>query len=146
MIGTSEEVLLVFFSWFFRIYENLWYTAIKDIFFFVCLSFLLTITGSNEAIIVELKELFLLNGPFITFSGGVFLLNFAQLRKMVPGLAFNSVIVATSAWWGNWNRHAVAPSDYCFTQVPFLAPAVTVGETEGAMDSASVFFCLFFCL
>ena len=27
-----------------------------------------------------------------------------------------------------------------------LAPAVTVGETEGAMDSASVFFCLFFCL
>ena len=28
----------------------------------------------------------------------------------------------------------------------FLAPAVTVGETEGAMDSASVFFHLFFCL
>ena len=28
----------------------------------------------------------------------------------------------------------------------FLAPAVTVGETEGAMDSTSVFFCLFFCL
>ena len=27
-----------------------------------------------------------------------------------------------------------------------LAPAVTVGETEGAMDSTSVFFCLFFCL
>ena len=28
----------------------------------------------------------------------------------------------------------------------FLAPAVTVGETEGAMDSTSVFFGLFFCL
>ena len=28
----------------------------------------------------------------------------------------------------------------------FLAPAVTVGETEGAMDSASVFFPSFFCL
>ena len=28
----------------------------------------------------------------------------------------------------------------------FLAPAVTVGETEGAMNSASVCFCLFFCL
>ena len=28
----------------------------------------------------------------------------------------------------------------------FLAPAVTVGETGGAMDSASVFFLLFFCL
>ena len=27
-----------------------------------------------------------------------------------------------------------------------LAPAVTVGEMEGAMDSASVFFYLFFCL
>ena len=27
-----------------------------------------------------------------------------------------------------------------------LAPAVTVGETEGAMDSTPVFFCLFFCL
>ena len=26
----------------------------------------------------------------------------------------------------------------------FLAPAVTVGETEGAMDSASVFFSSFF--
>ena len=28
----------------------------------------------------------------------------------------------------------------------FLAPAVTVGETKGAMDSTSVFFGLFFCL
>ena len=26
------------------------------------------------------------------------------------------------------------------TSILFLAPAVTVGETEGAMDSASVFF------
>ena len=43
---------------FFRIYSNLWYTAIKDIFFFVCLFFLLTITARNKAIIVELKELF----------------------------------------------------------------------------------------
>ena len=32
--------------------------------------FLLTITGRNEAIIVELKELFVLNGTFITCSGG----------------------------------------------------------------------------
>ena len=28
----------------------------------------------------------------------------------------------------------------------FLAPAVTVGDTEGAMDSTSFFFGLFFCL
>ena len=42
----------------------------KDIFFFVCLFFLLTITDRNEAIIVELKELFVLNDTFITRSGG----------------------------------------------------------------------------
>ena len=38
----------------------------------------------------------------------------------------------------------------CTQNIPikklFLAPAVTVGETEGAMDSTSVFFCLFFYL
>ena len=45
---------------------NLLCTAIKDIFFFVCLFFLLTITGRIEAIIVKLKELFVLNGTFIT--------------------------------------------------------------------------------
>ena len=44
--------------------------AIEDMFFSVCLFFLLTITGRNENIIVELKELFVLNGTFITFSGG----------------------------------------------------------------------------
>ena len=32
------------------------------------------------------------------------------------------------------------------SRVALLAPAVTVGETEGAMDSTSVFFCLFFSL
>ena len=40
----------------------------KDI--FICLYFLLTITGRNGAIIVEFKKLFVLNGTFITFSGG----------------------------------------------------------------------------
>ena len=58
------------FCVFFRIYVNLWYTAIKDIFFFVWLFFLLTITGKNEAIIAELKKIFVLNGTFITCSGG----------------------------------------------------------------------------
>ena len=33
-----------------------------------------------------------------------------------------------------------------FGQEDLLAPAVTVGETEGAMDSTSGFFGLFFCL
>ena len=37
---------------------------------FVCLFFLLTITSRNEAIIVEFKKLFVLNGTFITCSGG----------------------------------------------------------------------------
>ena len=47
----------------------LYYTAIKDIFF--CLFvLLLTITGRNETIIVELKELFVLSDIFISFSGG----------------------------------------------------------------------------
>ena len=39
------------------------------IFSSVCLFFLFTITGRNEAIIVELKTLFVLNDIFITFSG-----------------------------------------------------------------------------
>ena len=38
---------------------------------------LLTITGSNEAIIVELKALFVLNGAFINFSGGYHELDFS---------------------------------------------------------------------
>ena len=72
------------------IYVNLWDTAIKYI---VCLFFLLTVTGINEAIIVDLKELFVLNGihPFRGFPS----LDFSQLRKIVPALDFNSIIVAT---------------------------------------------------
>ena len=51
------------FSCFFRIYVNLWYTAIKDIFFFVC--------SLWSLILVEMKpSLFVLNGTFITCSGG----------------------------------------------------------------------------
>ena len=61
-----------FFFFFFLIYVSLWDTAIyiKYIFFFLCLFFLLTITGRNEAIIVELKTLIVLNATFITFLGG----------------------------------------------------------------------------
>ena len=33
---------------------------------------------------------------------------------MVPALAFNYVIVATSAWRGKWNKNAVAPFDNFF--------------------------------
>ena len=49
---------------------NLGDTVIKGRFFFVCLLILLTINGRNEAIIVQLKEFFVLNGTFITCSGG----------------------------------------------------------------------------
>ena len=53
------------------IYVNLRDTTIKGIFSYVYLfCFLLTITRRNEAIIVELKALFVSNGTFITFSGG----------------------------------------------------------------------------
>ena len=45
-------------------------TAIKHIFFSVCLFFLFTNTSRNKAIIVEFKTLFVLNGTFITFPGG----------------------------------------------------------------------------
>ena len=65
--------------------------------FFSVFFFFFTITGRNEAIIVELKTLFVLNSTLMIFSGGSHLtLDFSQLRKMVPALAFNSVI-ATSA-------------------------------------------------
>ena len=66
----TNLVILVFFSLFFRIYVNLWDTAIKYVFACVCLFFLFTITGTNEAIIVELKKLFVLKATFITFSEG----------------------------------------------------------------------------
>ena len=70
-VGTSEEVILVgVFPVFSRIYVNLWDTVIKGIFYFVCLFFFLTITGRNEALIVEFKKLFVFNGTFITCSGG----------------------------------------------------------------------------
>ena len=52
-------------------YVNLGDTTINGIFFYVYLFvFLPTITGRNEAIIIELKALFVWNGTFITFSGG----------------------------------------------------------------------------
>ena len=57
------------------------------------------ITGRNEAIIVEFQKIFVLNGTFRAYHliRGFPSLDFPQLRKMVPALAFNSVIVATSA-------------------------------------------------
>ena len=39
-------------------------------------------------------------------------LDFSQ--KIVPALAFNSIIVETIACWGKWNRHTVALSDNFF--------------------------------
>ena len=104
-----------FFYVFFRIYVNLWYTAIKDL---VCLFFLLTITGKNEAIIVQLKKVIFFEWHFYHLFRGFPSLDFSQLWKMVLALAFNSIIVATSAWRGKWNRHVVVPSDKFFTQMP----------------------------
>ena len=77
---------------------------------------MLTITGRNKAIIVEFKELFVLNDTFsfITCSGVFPSLDFSQLRKMMPTLAFSFMIAATTALIGKGNRHAVAPSDNFF--------------------------------
>ena len=68
-------------------------------FFFVCLFFLLTITGRNEAVIVEFKVLFVLNGTFITFEAflGVPIIRFLAIMKNGPALAFYFIIVATNA-------------------------------------------------
>ena len=69
-LGTSQTS----FWWFFRVFfqdlcEFVIHCNKRHI--FLCLFvFLLTITGRYEAIIVELKELFVLNGTFITCSGG----------------------------------------------------------------------------
>ena len=57
---------------------------------FLCFFFLLTITGRNKAIIVELKELFVSNGSFITFNVGshyYIFLNYekwCQLSSSIP--------------------------------------------------------------
>ena len=50
---------------------------------------------------------------------GVPIIAFTQLRKMIPALAFNFIIVATNVWRGKWNRHAGTPSDIFFVQVIF---------------------------
>ena len=70
MLGMSKEVILVVFSCFFQdLCEFVIHCNKRHI--FLCLFvFLLTITGRNEAIIVELKELFVLNGTFVTCFGG----------------------------------------------------------------------------
>ena len=73
----KKVVLMGFFSCFFQylscLCEFVRDTAIKGIVFpcsAVCLFFLLTITGKNEAIVVELKMLFVLNSTFITSKRG----------------------------------------------------------------------------
>ena len=48
---------------------------------FLCVFFLLSITGTNEAIIVELKELFVLNGPFYHLFWGFPSLDFSQFYE-----------------------------------------------------------------
>ena len=62
------------FGGFFVLFQDLCEFVIhcnkRHFFFFFFFFFLLTITGRNEAIILELKELFDLNGTFITCSGG----------------------------------------------------------------------------
>ena len=69
--STSEKAfcLGVFYVFFQDLCEFVRHCNKRHI-FFVCLFFLLTITSRNEAIIVELKELFVLNHTFITCSRG----------------------------------------------------------------------------
>ena len=92
------------------------------LFFSVCLFFLLTITGGNEAIIVELKALGPLNGTFITSPGGSHhYLDFSQLQKMVPALTFISIIIATNAYSLEVSGTGMLwPFLTIFTQEPFF--------------------------
>ena len=68
----------------------------RHIFLGLFVLFCSSITCRNEAIIVELKAFFVLNGTLSTFLGFPSL-DFSQLQKMVPALAFNFIIVATNA-------------------------------------------------
>ena len=47
-------------------------------------------------------------------------LDFSQLGKIMPALAFNFMIAATNVRRDKWNMHAVTPSDNFFTHVPFF--------------------------
>ena len=102
----------VFFV-FFRIYVNLWYTAIKTYFF--CLFGLFAhyywYKWSHHC---RIKRVICFEWHFYHLLWGFPSLDFSQLRKMMAALAFNFMIAATNAWIGKWNRHAVAPPDNFF--------------------------------
>ena len=53
----------------------------KNILFSVCLFFLLTMTGRNEAIVVELKALIVLNDTFLSPFPGVHIIRFLAITK-----------------------------------------------------------------
>ena len=78
------------------------------------------ITGRNEAIIVELKELFVLNGTF-TFSGGSPIIRFLTITKNGASsrLQFHNCCNKCLSR-GKWNRHAVALSDNFYRHMPFF--------------------------
>ena len=62
----------------------------------------------------RIKKVIFFEWHFYHLIRGFPSLDFSQLWKMMPALAFNSIIVATSAWRGKWNRHAVVPSNNFF--------------------------------
>ena len=66
-------------------------------------------------------------------------LDFSQLRKMMPALAYNFIIVATNAWIGKWNRYAVARSDFflhrCFFCKKEAKNENRLCRTEGKNES-----------
>ena len=54
---------------------------------------MLTFTGRNETIIVELKALFVFEWHFYHFFWGFPPLDFLQVPKMVPALAVNFILL-----------------------------------------------------
>ena len=67
--------------------------------------------GRNEAIICRIRSVICYEWHFCHLPWGFPSFDFFQLRKMMPVLAFNFIIVATNAWRGKWSRHSVAPFD-----------------------------------
>ena len=98
-VSTSGKVILVFFFVFFQdLCEFARHFNKRHIFLclFVLFAHYYCNTGRNEAIIVELRVI-CFEWHFYHFNWGVPSLNFLQLKKIVPALAFNFIIVATNA-------------------------------------------------
>ena len=118
-IGTSEELILVFFVFFQDLLEFVRHCNKRHIFLclFVLFAHYYWYQWRHHC---RIKRVICFEWHFYHLFWGLPSLDFSQLRKLMPALAFNFMIAATNAWRGKWNRHAVAPCDNFFRHVPFF--------------------------